>query len=324
LVVANDRAPPFCKSFNQENPVTGQIELATIVRTLFAAGYQVKDAVRQPTHIEIVADRIDELDTSVSYLVAVTDSASYTEDQLTELRHVAKEGSSRLVLVASEAGTNTFSVEELLTRLGGPIPSWRALSLDYVDRLTALSRNTLPLGETGEAWRLFEEAVSDGLEFLFARRVKRLGGTKRGARVADCICHSGDDAVVLVDAKASASGFDAANENLRALKEYVAQQKRVQQGRQPLTSCLIVSSSFEQDPPRLQQTGLEFLAETGVPVSFLSSTVLGEMISLVTTHGVRQRSAIRWKQVFGMPGLLKIDSVRAELNQVIQLQMGRS
>lgn len=289
-----------------------------------AGGYAIKEAIRQPTHIEIVAERLDEFDNTVGYLFAITDANEFTDDDLVDLTKAASDGQSHLVLISRNPSNSGLSSAEVLERLGGAIPAWQALSDDYPLRLEQLARNELPQSEGGEAWRLFEDAVSDGLEFLFARRIKRLGGGKRGSRVADCICKTPDDAIILVDAKAASEGFNAANENLRALKEYATQQKRIQSGQQPLSCCLIVSSRFDQSPDRLMKTGLEFMSETGVPACFITSDTLGSMISLIASAGVRQRLAIHWRKVFVVPGLIVLDTLNAEVQRIANLQLRRT
>lgn len=299
---------------------SSEVSLGVLVRTLLAAGYRIQDAVRQPLHAELIALSYDELGVDIPYVFAVTDEDTFTQDQLNELRAVATDQRQHLVLIAASQSEGIFSLDGLLARLGGAIPTWRALSSDYVPRLQRLSENQLPSGLTGEAWQLFEEAAADGLEFLFGLRVNRLGSKNRGARVPDGVCRTPDGAILLVDAKAARYGFDATNENLRALKEYATQQVAVQRGQSALSACLIVSSTFQQPPDRLAAIGSEFLADTGVPLGFLCSATLGRMIDLIRPS-VRFRNSIRWRRIFCVPGLIDTSVLEREIQLISRIQM---
>ena len=59
----------------------------------------------------------------------------------------------------------------------------------------------------GESWRIFEEAVADGLEFAFGQRVKRMGGVQRFKPLPDMLALAPDGLLMLVDAKAAANGL---------------------------------------------------------------------------------------------------------------------
>lgn len=294
--------------------------LGLLVRTLMAAGYELVEANSQPSHVELFALGHDELGIEASYLFALTDSESYTQDQIEELQTVARSHSSRLVLISRTAGPNSAALDEILTKLGGAIPSWRALTNDYSSRLDALGRNQLPPGEAGEAWQLFEEAVSDGLEFIFGRRVTRLGAKHRGSRVPDCVCSTPDQAVLLVDAKAASSGFDVSADSLRPLKEYAAQQVQVQRGGLALSGCLIVSSVFQQTTDRLTTISGEFLSDVGVPLGFMTTSTLGEMVGVMRDN-TRVRNSIRWRRVFCVSGPVILSRLRDEMQVVSQIQL---
>ena len=125
---------------------------------------------------------------------------------------------------------NQLGWTEFLEVMGGAVPSWKALTDEYLEHLQKASKNEIPSGLTGEAWWIFESLVADGLEFCFGRRVNRLGGQRRGQRVSDMVAPLPDFSVVVVDAKASGPGFDANAGSLRALAEYVNKQKQRQQG----------------------------------------------------------------------------------------------
>jgi hypothetical protein len=110
------------------------------------------------------------------------------------------------------------------------VPSWRALDDTYLSQLETAAKNAKPEGFGGEAWRLFESLVADGLEFCFARKVRRLGAAKRGQKVSDMIALVPEGSVLVLDAKATSTSFNAAISELRALVEYTRNQRARQKG----------------------------------------------------------------------------------------------
>src|ERR1035437_3312959 len=104
-----------------------------------------------------------------------------------------------------------------------------------------------PSGKKGEAWRLFEQLVADGLEFGFARRVRRLGAEKRGSRLCDMTAQIPEGQILVVDAKATETSFDAAIHNLRPLIEYTNNQRLRQRGYNDVLAALVISKDFNQD-----------------------------------------------------------------------------
>ena len=99
---------------------------------------------------------------------------------------------------------------------------------EFGQHLEAASKNELPAAMAGEPWRLFEDLVADGVEFCFGRRVNRLGAHKRGKKVSDMVAPLPDFNVIVIDAKATGTEFDASWPSLRALVEYVNKQKERQ------------------------------------------------------------------------------------------------
>jgi len=63
------------------------------------------------------------------------------------------------VLVARVGNDKQLGWQEFLDVLGGAVPAWRVLTDEFVQHLAVASKNELPPGMKGEAWRLFEELV---------------------------------------------------------------------------------------------------------------------------------------------------------------------
>jgi hypothetical protein len=217
-----------------------------------------------------------------------------------------------IVIVAGQGGPTWISWNEFLSVLGGAVPNWRALADSYPDALRTASRNELPAGSQGEAWRVFEEAVADGLEFAFGQRVKRMGGVQRFRALSDMLALAPDGLLILVDAKAAAGGvYEVERPKLRALAEYVQRQRTRQAGSVPLGAALIVAGSFEP-AGSLDTICNEFMAQSQVPLALLEVETL---IKLITTlrDAPTLRTRIRWRHVFVRTGLISTKAVSDEL-----------
>ena len=185
-----------------------QTQIAT--RILIVAGYSIEGGDWQPRHIEILCKRTDILGVSIRYLIAVTDVDELSEEEIDDIFHSALNQGRIPVIVARILSGRAISWEDFIEALGGAVSSWKVLSPEYNQALVTAAKNELRAGETkGEAWLIFEDLVGDGLEFIFGRRVKRLGGRRRGRSVSNMQAQMPTGHVLVVDAKASASGFDA-------------------------------------------------------------------------------------------------------------------
>ena len=285
------------------------------IRTLIVAGYSIEGSHRQPRHIEIPCQRTDILGASIPYLIAVTDSDEFSKEEIYDILLSALNQRRIPVIVAPIPSERTISWEDFIEALGGAVPSWQALSPEYDKALVTAAKNKLPDGVTGgEAWLIFEDLVGHGLEFIFGRRVRRLGGRVRGRPVSDMQAQMPKGHVLVVDAKASADGFDVTWSELRPLVEYVKRQRVRQCGQVELFGALISSSKFKQDDARLLELCLDFLAEAQVPLSFIDTDVLVETINLFRKRP-DVRNGIRWNQIF-KGGRIRLSIIEKELQAV--------
>ena len=267
-----------------------------VARTLVASGFTIDGLTRHGPYSEFRCTRETLLGATVAMLLVVGHHEELTDTQIEDLERAATTQGRSLVLVAGARGPRTLSYSDLFDAVGGAVPSWRALADTYSESLAIASTNQLPDGETGEAWLLFERLVSDGLEFVFGRRTRHLGGMRRGAALPDVIAQLPDRSIIVVDAKATRTAFDAGVANLRPLGEYLQLVEQRQTGGFGVFGALVVAPRFEQGAERLSQVALEFGAGYGRPVSFLAADDLAEMVGMVATRPIL-RNSLRWKHI---------------------------
>lgn len=290
--------------------------VAAAVRTLLAGGYSLDGgAERQPTHIEIRCAKPSVLGVEVYFLVAITEATEFSTEQVEDIRRSATSERRIPVFVGGDSTDSQLGWLEFLSSLGGEVPSWRALSPTYPSGLTTAATNRLPPLTMGEAWLVFEDLVTDGLEFVFGRRAHRFGGRRRGKRVSDIVAPLPTSELLVVDTKAAANAFDANWPALRALVEYVKKQQGRQRGYNVVQSALIVSSSFTQHGTTLQELSNQFLAEAQVPLNFMTAQVLATMVGRIQSS-TDIRAAINWKRLFA-GGPVIVDSFERELAEAV-------
>ncbi len=297
-----------------DDEVAFKIEMSTrvAVRTLRAAGFTITNSRGQPDDVrEIECERADVFGETVRYTVVLCDAAE-PPPSVGHVRRAAARAGRVAVTVARAAGADWIAWTDFVDALGGPVPTWRALGSGYPEMLDELSRMRVPAGMEGEAWRLFEEAVADGLEFVLGRRVHRLGGLQRGQRVPDLLAQRPDGVLLVVDAKASAGKFNADWAALRPLAEYVALQRERQRGQSDVGAAVIVAPGFKQNVRGLADVAGDFVAETGAPLVFLSAATLQHLVARLTERPTL-RSGLNWAKIFGRPGLLTATQVDREI-----------
>ena len=292
-----------------------QPQTQTATRTLIVAGYSIEGSRRHPRHIEILCKQTDILGASIPYLIAVTDLDELSEPEIDDIYHSAENQNRTPVIVTPISSERTISWEDFTEALGGAVPSWQALSPEYDQALVTAAKNQLPAGETeGEAWLIFEDLVGSGLEFIFGRRVRRLGGRLRGQPVSDMQAQMPTGDILVVDTKASTDGFNVTWSNLRPLVEYVKRQRVRQIGQVELFGALMSSSDFKQKDSRLLELCLEFGAEAKVPLSFIDANVLAATINLFREKP-NVRNGIRWNQIF-KGGRISLSIIKTEMRAV--------
>lgn len=290
-------------------------------RTLLVAGFTIENSLTQPDYIELHCERKDAFGASLGYLFVLTGRDGFTESHQRAISASARRSSRIAVKIASSAGGDWLSWAEFTEALGGSVPSWEALDSGYGELLSTSSRNEVPEGLAGEGWRLFEELVASGFEFMFGRRVVRLGGRRRGQAVSDLQAQLPSGEVLVVDAKAASGGYDAGWSELRPLVEYTNAQRRRQAGQVNVQSAVVVSSSFHQGAERLAELSSQFLGATSVPVTFLTADSVTHCVDCLKDKALL-RNGVDWRTLMtgGLFDTVRLDST---LREVAELRMGR-
>jgi len=282
------------------------------IRTLRAAGFTITNSRGQTGTVrEIECERPDIFGIPLLYAVVLCDAETPTP-AVEYSRRAAERAGRTVVVVARSGGAGWIGWRDFVDALGGAVPTWRALDAGYAEVLADLAEMRLPTGIVGEPWRLFEEAVADGLEFLLGRRVQRLGGLQRGQRVADLLAQRPDDRLLVVDAKATAGKFNADWPALRALVEYVKLQRERQRGQSDVGAALIVAPGFRQNAAALSEVAGEFLTEAEVTLVFVPVNALQVLVRRLTERPTL-RAALQWAKIFGRPGLLTARAIEREI-----------
>jgi hypothetical protein len=224
----------------------------------------------------------------------------------------ARQNGRTFIIVSAEGGSSVVSWRDFIESLGGAVPSWHALAPEYSTVLATAASNRLTNGMSGEAWRIFERAVADGFEFIFGRRVRRLGGGKRGMRVSDMVTQTPDGSVIVIDAKASAAPYDVGFPELRPLVEYVNNQHVRQTGSPCVGAAVLVAAAFKQDAKRLSELSGEFNAEARVPATFLEAGGLALLVAVLSQAPV-MRNKLRWRHILCRGGLVDNSAIETEL-----------
>lgn len=285
-----------------------------ITATLVAAGFAIVRVRSMPDGAEFTCERKDLLGARVRYLLAFR-TGQPTADDTSSLRRLADQEHAVLAIVTEVDSDDCIGWRQFASALGGVVPSWRALDSGFPGALQALSQNQVPPGMKGEAWSLFEQAVADALEFVFGRRVRRLGALQRGRSVSDLVTITPDDRVLVVDAKSSAEPFVVGEPQLRPLREYAERQKSRQLGQLPVGAVVVVGDRFQQDASRLSELARSFLADVGVALTFLPVSVLVSMLGRLTARP-DLRNAIRWSRLLCGGGLVADQSLEDECRAV--------
>jgi hypothetical protein len=289
--------------------------LSGFVRSLIVNGYDVTGSQRQPTHIELGCEWKDAFGCTCNYLFVVCDEGRPSQMQLDAITHEASQRHQNVVIVTNDPEESTISRDDFFSLLGGAVPSWRALGPTYKESLLQSSTNELPKGYSGEAWAVFEQAVADGFEFIFGRRVRRLGGNKRGKRVSDMLAQLPDQTMLIIDTKASIHPFDASWKHMRALVEYTRQQLTRHKGIVELGVAIVVAATYKQENSAISNVSNDFVAETRIPLLFLTAEDLDKMVEKLAKRP-QYRNRLNWRMLLCRNGRFEISRFSTELEDV--------
>lgn len=300
-----------------KNNKDNNIDIGTIHRTLFSAGFIVTNFSRKPSFVAFHVFRQDEFGVKANYLIAFCDDEKFSPTDCKALQRSAGYHSEYLVLVGSIDESDgdkipVISPETFYQRLGGTVSSYLPLEDYYPEHLEILGRNKLPEGLTGKADELFEEYVFVGLQFLLQNRVIKYGQDRLFKDLPDGIAFGGS-VLLLYDCKAAGEGYKISSNSMRQFADYVNTFHRRYQNYVGRVNSFLVISGFFQSPDKLEDRSRKLLAECGVPLSFLTAKDLGEIIKLLVENPV-YRQSIDWKRIFS-GGLIKTARVVEDLRE---------
>jgi hypothetical protein len=296
---------------------TPKPDLPLVVRTLLSGGFLLDRVERTPSYSLLVARRLDEFGVAHRYCFAVFED-DFSPSQVDTVRIEAKHYGAEPVLVGEGiAEVPSLEWNRFMSLFGGPILSLKPFEPQFREHLHELGHNRLPEGLEGKADDLFEVYVREALEFVLGERVVRYGQERHFETRPDGLVLPSQDFYALYDAKAYGKGYEVTQNSLRQFGSYVRDfSKRYSTYLKRLNSFLVVSGRFVQGDEALDQRSKEFIAAHGVPLSFLTSDKLGEMIEILSETPVVRR-AIDWSRVFSDP-VAQASRVRSEVGMVLR------
>jgi hypothetical protein len=198
-----------------------------------------------------------------------------------------------------------------LNLFGGPVYSTSPFDPEFGARLVTLGRNKLPPGLSGAPDDLFEVFVRVALEFILGGRVIRYGQERRFEARPDGLALPRHGFTLMYDAKAYTTAYPVTAESIRQFKSYVEDFRRRYNPYLRLNAFVVVSTKFEQGQSALEERNREMIAECSVPLVFLRSAVLSDIIQLIAGRP-SARGAINWARVFADP-IVSVKRVSREM-----------
>jgi len=282
---------------------TPNLEIA--IRTLALGGFFLDGAIRNPGYALLHMTRRDEFGVEHKYSFAVFENEP-SEEQIETAKIDVKHNHSNLVVISPTLSENASYIEwdSFINLFGGPILSSSVLEPEFNDQLLALGKNQLPSGLIGKPDDLFEIYVRNALEFLFRCRVIRYGQDRKFEARPDGIVIQDRNFTALYDAKAYSNGYIVTEDSIRQFKSYVDEFKKRYGYYFEVNSFIVISGQFPHEKATLEQRSREMQSLTGVPLTFLTSNALVEIINLLLDSTSTRRS-INWKRIFVNPVIEK-------------------
>jgi hypothetical protein len=296
----------------------GQLDkpsLSCAVRTLVCGGYLLDKVERKPGYSTIVTHKYDEFGCVQQYCFVLAED-SLNETQISAARIAAAYYKGNFVVIGqTKSETGRITWKRFINLFGGPVFSSSPLEPEFRGQLIELSFDRLPVDMLGEPDDLFEKYVKTALEFILGGPVIPYGQEKRFEAKPDGVALSSNQFCALYDAKAYGDGYRITINQIRQFKEYVKGFNERYESHMPkLNSFIVISGRFSHTKDALEERSRDFLAETSVPLSFLTSDALVEMIELMS-HYPQARRAVKWARVFAEP-VVKPSRVSSELKTI--------
>jgi hypothetical protein len=305
-------------SLNSVTPSNSEIpDLSIAVRTLITGGFILESAHRNPGYAILSMMRRDEFGQIHHYCFVIAEDLLSTT-QIEAARIAATHEHAILVLVGPVSTKDTsIPWQRFMNIFGGPVLDMTPLEPEFPDRLVQLGHNILPPGLHGEPSDLYELFVRAALEFVLGMRVIRYGQDRLFEARPDGISLPDHGFTALFDAKAYKDGYEVTTTTLRQLQEYVVDfSKRYNAYLPRLNTFILISSTFQQKDDALETKSRDLLASCGVPITFVTSNVLAQVIRIFIENPAARRS-VNWSRIFADP-ILDIGRVQTELRTVLR------
>jgi hypothetical protein len=220
-----------------------------------------------------------------------------------------------LVEDCREKRDGVLRLKDFLDRLGGPIDVWLPLSSDFEAMLNTLGHNKLVEGMVGKADDSFEEAVKQGLQFLFGSRVIRYGQERLFEKLPDGVGFAQSDALILYDAKAYGKGYKFSQDSIRTFSDYVRKFNDRYSGYVgKVYAFVVISGDFADSEKALKSRDSELYASCQTRLVCLNAVQLAKLVNLIRDK-ISFRNAIDWKRILAATPLEEKE-LEAELKRI--------
>jgi len=276
-----------------------KITVSKVIRTILCGGFQLLKAESKPGFYTLICYKLDEFGSELRYCFVI--SSNHLNRAQMEIAQIEAKQYGAIPIIVGEAKGDIVSIEwvKFANIFGGPVLSLSPIEKEFQDNLVMLSFDKLPRGLVGYADDLFEQYVNSALIFLMGGPVKSYGQKRRFEGKPDGIAIPNDNFCALYDAKAYRDGYEISISQMRQFSSYVEDfENRYKNYNVPrLNSFLVISGKFQQRENTLEKRSRSFLADKHIPLSFLTSIELVEMLKHISEYpGVRR--AIKWSHIF--------------------------
>jgi hypothetical protein len=289
-------------------------DLQTMVRTLVANGFDVRNVTQKARHALVSCARYDEFGGTITYEFALCEQSLRSSEIAAIRRHATHEKAIAVIVGCSETPPEIPELQwnQFLGRCGGAVKSWLPLQPDFGVHLNELGHNRSVSGLLGRPDELFEQYVHAGLQFILADQVVRYGQNRRGEILPDGGAFSRRNPLFLYDAKAYESGYPLSRDSIRQFGDYVRrfhQKYEASVGR--LAAFLVVSGHFADDSPALIRYSQDLQADSGVPLAYLAAAELAQ-VSAALSERPAFRNILDWNRIFSRV-IISFEEVRRHL-----------
>lgn len=275
-------------------------DISVAINTLTAGGHLLGNTARNPGYLLLHTSRYDEFGQTLKYCFLISENR-LTEEQIQGANIAASHAGENLVVIGhGDVEYPHIEWESFINLFGGPVITTSPLEAEFSKNLDLLGHNQLPSTLSGKADDLFELFVHAALEFILGGRVVRYGQARLFEERPDGLAIPDPDFVALYDAKAYSDGYEVSINTIRQFHSYINFFNSTYSAWYKLKSFILVSGHFPHNKATLERRSHELLAKSGIPLSFLNTTTLSEIVSLLKDFPLLRRS-VDWARVLTAP-----------------------